>query len=215
MEALDFMFRIGVILAVYNFIWWLIMLGFGIIRNKNKRQRFEEYLIKFIRYIFLADVIFLFGLQRANGELNFFIYLLCGLIFLLYLVGKIQTKQARNSFFTMKGNVNIPGVKNMLKKIRPIFDIRYEIGVVTIVIITYILFFFYPFITENTISIWFLNTIKGIEEAPIFGFIFKVIGFFFMLSVIFKALNGLFNIFTPKRTRKNHENHFDDFDELN
>lgn len=217
MEALDFLFRIGVLLAVYNFLWWLIMLIFNLLRGGSEKHLFEIYLIKFVRYAFLSDVIYLFIVHHSEGNLTFNSFLLSGLILLIYLVGRAQSKQRKQSRFIIRGNVNIPGVDRMLKQVRPSFDVRFEISVIVITMLLFIGFYSFPYFANNNVSIWFLDTIKGLIAAPIFGFIFKVIGFFFMVSVIFKVVNGFLSILTPHRDDRQEEDndHFDDYTDIN
>lgn len=223
-EVLNFIFRIGVILAVYNFLWWLIMMGINILRGRRPRLLFEVYFIKTIRYVFLADVIFLFSIQQAGGLLLLNDILLAGLILLIYFTGKIQSKQQRQSLFSIRGKANLPGIGDILNKIKPVFDIRYEIMVVVLALGVFGGFYFAPHLASNAISNWFLDSIMNIEDTPVFGFIFKVIGFFFLISVLMKVTNAIITIITggnrtekeyPKDDRKdNDDDHFDDYTEI-
>lgn len=183
-------------MAVYNFLWWLIMLGINVLRGRGRKQLLEIYLIKAIRYTFLADVLFLFSLQQEDGQIELNSLLITGLIMLIYFVGKIQKKQERQSFFSVRGQANIPGMKDIFEKMKPKFDLRYEALVVVLAIGLFSGFYFKPELASNTISNWFLDNILGIMDAPVFGFIFKVIGFFFLLSVILKIVGGLMTIVT-------------------
>ncbi|WP_159038563.1 hypothetical protein [Brumimicrobium mesophilum] len=227
---MNFIFRIGVILAVYNFLWWLIMLGINILRGGRPKQLFDIYFIKTIRYVFLADVIFLFCIKQAGGLILLNDLLLGGLILLIYFLGKIQSKQQRQSLFSVSGRANLPGMSDILNKIKPAFDIRFEIGVVVLALLVFIGFYFSPQIASNTISNWFLSSILNIEDTPVFGFMFKIVGFFFMLSVLLKITNAIMAILLGKpkqefgddeptnRFENNNNNddddHFDDYTEV-
>ena len=84
----------------------------------------------------------------------------------------------------------------------------------------FVLFWIFPHYAENPISIWFQDAILNIEDTPIFGFIFKVIGFFFLVNILFKMVNAfLFLIsgqaFKQKSNKdENDRNDFDSFEEV-
>ena len=63
------------------------------------------------------------------------------------------------------------------------------------------------------------------SKAPVFGFIFKMVGFFFLLSLIFKMVNTVLfflnggRLKTPSHNNTggnqlDNDDHFDDFEEL-
>ncbi|PKR80863.1 hypothetical protein CW751_06745 [Brumimicrobium salinarum] len=224
MEVLNFIFRIGVILAVYNFLWWIIMLFLNVLRGGKPKMLFEVYLIKSVRYLFLVDVIFLFAIKQASGMLILNDILLAGMILLIYFIGKIQSKQQRQSIFQVRGQANIPGVQSFLNGIKPAFDIRLEIAVVVLAVSVLFGFYFAPHLASNTISNWFLESILNIEDTPVFGFIFKVIGFFFMMSVIFKIIGSIMTLLSGGNRGNQYDDqddddngdddHFDDYTEV-
>lgn len=222
-EIFNFIFRIGVILAVYNFLWWLIMLGIKLLRGGRLQYEFEIYFFKAIRYAFLADVIYLFTVHQSDGFYNLNDFFIAGLIMLLYFIGRIQKKQDKQQFFSVRGQMNIPGLNDMLKQIKPIFNIYLEIAVVALALGLYILFYYEPTWASNTIANWFLDSILNIEDTPVFGFIFKVVGFFFLLSVLSKVFGSIMMVLTGQASRS-HDNYyeeeedddeFDDYTEIN
>jgi hypothetical protein len=79
----------------------------------------------------------------------------------------------------------MPGVSE------PMYDRNLEIATIGIGIVNFVVCIFYPTILGNTFINWFSETIHGIYEAPIIGFIFKVIGFFFLVSIIFKGVTSI------------------------
>ncbi len=200
------------------------MLAINVLRGGRPRALFEVYFIKTIRYVFLADVVFLFSIQQAGGFLLINDVLLAGLILLIYFTGKIQSKQQRQSLFSVRGSANIPGMGDILNKIRPPFDIRFEIMVVVLALGVYGSFYFVPHLASNAISNWFLESILNIEDTPVFGFVFKVVGFFFMVSVLMKITSAILAVITGRalgnkefpeeKPRDNDDDHFDDYTEI-
>ena len=74
---------------------------------------------------------------------------------------------------------------------------------------------FRPDIANNAVAFWFKDSILDIESTAIIGFVFKVIGFFFLIGILFKTVNSfqyiseaLFN----KNQRKDSD--FDDYEEI-
>jgi hypothetical protein len=64
----------------------------------------------------------------------------------------------------------------------------------------------------------------GIEKTPIIGFVFKIIGFFILISLFNKILNGFFYLISGKplitttssfqAKKENESSKFDDYEEL-
>jgi hypothetical protein len=62
-------------------------------------------------------------------------------------------------------------------------------------------------LSQNGISHWFESNIRSLEKAFLLGFIFQVLGFFFVLSVFFRLLKA----FSPKRPQAGPTQGTDDF----
>lgn len=123
--------------------------------------------------------------------------------------------------FNVQGNM--PGMQEMMQKMRPVFDVRYEIVVIALAVGIFTALIFFPQWAVNPISNWFLETILDIEDTPIFGFIFKVIGFFFMISIFMKVAQGFMTLLTggglvdrnnDNRNDDDSDDHFDDYTEI-
>lgn len=220
MDLFSTIFHVGVILAVYNFLWWLIMLIIRLLRGGRARNLFEVYFVRAIRYVFLCDVVFLFSIYLNDGQVVANDVLLSGLILLFYFISRLQNKRDRSSLFTINaGGANLPGMEDIMKSFRPLFDIRLEVLVIVISFGMYVAFLFHPNMAYNNIANWFLENIQGIIDAPVFGLIFKMIGFFFLLSVVFKMVNSVLAILSGRAVQRNfpqdrNDDHFDDYTEL-
>ena len=219
MNILDFVFRLGVLFAIYGFIWGIIEIGLWLLSSGRKRGVNEIYLIKAIKYFFLADVTFLFCVEGENtGTVMVNQVIFAGIILLTYFIGKLQKNQARSIFF------NFGGAK--MPQAQTTFNMRAETTVIIISLVIFALFWFFPEYAKNPISTWFSESITNIENTPIFGFIFKVIGFFFLISLIFKMIKAFTFIMnrgtagSSKFDNKDdndptiNENHFDDYEEV-
>jgi hypothetical protein len=106
------------------------------------------------------------------------------------------------------------------------FNKTAEIIVLSISLLFYAALFYLPEIAKNPIALWFYETVTGIERTPLIGFIFKVIGFFFLLRILVKILNGFTFLISGKpfvnvksgyyagRKKDKDDDSFDDFEEI-
>jgi hypothetical protein len=218
-EVLNFIFRLGVVFAIFGFLWWLISAGLMILRGGRPASVPETYIIRMVRYFFLVDVAFLFCLNQANDILDVQNSLITGLILLTYFIGKLQSGQLRKQLFSFQAYGNA----QLLSQFKPVFNFKAELIVILLSIGFFTLFMFYPTLASNPISEWFFESIIDIEDTPVFGFIFKVIGFFFMLSILMKFVNGFMTLLSGGKInppsndfdkRKKKENDFDDYEEI-
>lgn len=217
MELMNQIFRLGVVFAIFGFIWGIFELGLNLLSGGRTRTISEIYFIKAIKYLFLVDVTFLFCLDDAQNLISTFNIVIAGLVLLTYFVGKLQNQQNKMAMFQMMGAGMTPK--------QTTFNLRVEIGVIVLAIGVFSLFIFFPEVAKNPISIWFHESIINIEDTPIIGFIFKVIGFFFLVSMIFKMLNGFNYLISGKPfvqasssfqsfTKNKKDDEFDDYEEM-
>jgi hypothetical protein len=217
-EILNFIFRLGVVFAIFGFLWLLINLGVSLLRGSSTKTTTETYILKFVRYFFLVDVTVLFCLDNESNFVSFNFIVIAGLILLMYFIGKLQNAQMRRSFFKFQGPA---GAEALMQQLVPKFNVKAEALVIALSVITFVLLVLFPQYAANPISTWFYESIVDIEDTPVFGFIFKIIGFFFVMSIFIKLTNSLMALFTgeamPNRQGDDSEDdddHFDDYTEI-
>jgi hypothetical protein len=120
-----------------------------------------------------------------------------GLILMLYLLGKFQKQQEQLQFL---------GAFQMPVQQRP-YSKNLEILLLVLAAFTFTGLYFFPYLSENGISHWFESNIRSLEKAFLLGFIFQVLGFFFVLSVFFRLLKA----FSPKPPQAGPTQGTDDF----
>lgn len=212
----DFIFRLGVLFAIYGFIWGIIELAIKMLSSGRKRSMGEIYLFRSLKYFFLVDVTFLFCLDRTGtNEIVINQIIFAGLILLTYFIGKLQNNQKKKMLFQAQfgaaGN-NIPFMNSA-------FNRKAEMTIIIISLVIFGAFTFFPSFAYNPMSVWFLDSIINIENTPIFGFIFKIIGFFFLLTLIFRMTSAVSYILNGGKTKDPQQNNFkdesssDDFDD--
>ena len=215
MDLLNLIFKLGVLFSIYGFLWFFIDLGLSFLAGGRKRTTAEIYLLKGIKYVFLVNVTFLFSVDLNKHHINFYNLMPSALILITYFIGMLQQKTRQQVFMGqfVKSQTAV-GI-----------NIKSEIFLITLCSFLFFGLLWYPQFAENTVALWFQKSILDIESTVIIGFIFKIIGFFFLLGMIFKMLNALnylisgkplFDIksrFSKMDTKKD-DAHFDDFEEL-
>ena len=170
---------------------------------------------KTVQYLLIADVAIIFCTDNPNGNLATSIT--TGLILLMYFIGKVQNMQFRAMM-----SIQIQG-KNLTDGPKPKMAI--EFGIVALALAVFGFLLWKPEFAENAISNWFYKNIIDIEDTPIFGFIFKVVGFFFTIGMLLRMFNALSMIFSGrafgnqnnKQDRNNDRrdnNRYDDYEEV-
>ena len=144
--------------------------------------------------------------------------MISGLILLIYFIGKVQQIQMRRFFVQIQGQR-----LNPQQQFKP--NMNLEIGVIALSLGLFAFLAFYPDYAVNPVSTWFYQNIIGIEKAPFFGFIFKVVGFFFTVSILFRMVNA-FSVLLSGQAFKNpndnnqsggnnrDSNRFDEYEEV-
>lgn len=218
MELINLIFRLGVLFAIYGFLWFFIELLLQVLIGGRKRTLGEIYLVKTVKYLFLVNVTFLFCLEYALHEpvyqINYTHLVPSLIILIVYFLGKLQKKVQRVQMISnfTQGMNDVP------------FNRQWEMALIVLCGIAFTGLMFYPHLAENAISMWFRQNILKIEDAFFIGFIFKVIGFFFLISMFMKMLNALNYIVSGKPlldvktgfgTKKDQsDDSFDDFEEI-
>ena len=192
-------------------------MGLKLLIGGRKRTLGEIYLIKTVKYLFLVNVTFLFCLEQLDEtafKVNYESLVPSFIILMVYFLGKLQQKEQRIQMMTnfTQGLQEAP------------FNRQWELALILLSGIAFAGLVFYPQFSENGISRWFQESILDIENTVLIGFVFKVIGFFFLIGMFFKMLNALnyiisgrplVNVKTGFSSKKNSsDDSFDDFEEI-
>ncbi len=188
MILLTLLFKLGVRIAIFNFIWFFIELVRKMLTGARPPLLAEHYLLKAVKYILLVNITFAYCLDFAPNEptyvLNWQKLLPGGLILMLYLLGKFQKQQEQLQFF---GAFQMPIQQQPYSK-------NAEIALLLLSALTFTGLYFFPSLSENFIAVWFESNIRSLEKAFFLGFIFQVLGFFFVLNIFLRILKA----FSPK-----------------
>ena len=216
MELISLLFRLGVLFAIYGFIWFFVDSFIRLITAGSQRNKIEYYLIKSAKYLFLVNVLVLFCLNKTKTEITFINIAPTLSIFCIYLIGRLQNDERKSmiqlSFFGKQTN-NSDAKSN--------FNRRNEIVLIIGALIAFVVLVFNADYAKNNIAEWFYTSIIDIEETAIIGYIFKFIGVIFLISMIFKMigaisyiLNGGPMIDVKSRIKNKKDDEFDDYEEV-
>lgn len=212
MEFISLVFRLGVVLAIFSFIWGLLRFGLTILRGGHPLSYPVALALKTVQYLIIADITILFCETKSDAlQLDL---ILSGMILLMYFIGKMQNMQTRFMIVQVQ-NRNL-----RQQQYKPNMNLEIAVIVMSLALFTFLAF--RPEFAVNPVSSWFYKNITGIEKAPFFGFIFKIVGFFFTVSILFRMI-AAFTIllsgqgFQKQNDRKrdnDDENPFDDYEEI-
>lgn len=219
MQIIELIFKIGVLLAIYGFIWFFINLLISLLSGGRKKSIGEVYFSKGVKSVFLVNVLFLYGMDSSQNGIDWFNMIISGLILLLYFIGQMQKDQQQAAMMD-----RFSGMLSVVSKTR--FNRKAEIIVVSVAFVVYASLFFFPEFAKNPIALWFYDQVTGLEKTPIIGFIFKIIGFFFLLGILLKITNGIMFLISGKpfmnvsgsfkagNSRKENDDEFDNYEEV-
>ena len=205
MEILTLTFQLGVFFAIYGFLWFFVDMGFMLLNAGKSRSIGETYFFKGIQYIFLVNVIFLFSIDINSGGIAFANLYPIVFILIMYFIGKFQKNQKNVMMLSRMG------IGSSSSKFNP----KYEISVIVLSLLAFVGFVFRPDIANNSVAFWFKDSILDIESTAIIGWVFKIIGFFFLIGILLKTINAFQNISEAifSRGLKN-DSDYDDYEEI-
>ena len=218
MEFISLIFRLGVILAIFSFIWGILKFGVVLLRGGIPMSYPLGLAFKTVQYLLIADVAIIFCTNNPNGNLATSIT--TGLILLMYFIGKVQNMQLKAMM-----SIQIQGSR-LTEGPQPKMGL--EFGIVALAMAVFGFLLWKPEFAENAISSWFYKSIIDIESTPVFGFIFQIVGFFFTIGMLLRMVNALSMIFSGRafgrnqdnnnqnqdRNNQRRDNHFDDYEEV-
>ena len=209
MEILNYIFFLGIIYIVFSIIWFFIALmpkyALGN-KGNNIQNTILNYTIKAAQFYFLASLTAIKALEAIQGNINTnqgpLYMIIGGIVLYLYLAGKIERSKMMSQLRSNLGNSNSSNVS------------KYEPHLIGLTLILYAISFNYLPLIQNPINQWFLESINDFYDTVIIGWIIGIIGFFFLISMIFKGINTTGFLFqtivalltgkpAPKRKPKN------------
>ncbi|HIP36604.1 MAG TPA: hypothetical protein EYG85_07095 [Crocinitomix sp.] len=180
MELLQFIFLLGINIVIFEFIWGVLNIFASILIGTIKLKYPQiDYVLRIIKYFLLVSVTARFVFVTSENQTlihseNVKI-ILSSIVLGLYLIGKLQ-KREMFARFTMVNN-------SVLKGFVTYFDAKIERILVIGAMLLFIFCLIYPEFVNRPVINWFVSSIIDLSTTFFFGFIFKVIAFFFIINI--------------------------------
>ncbi|WP_027421186.1 hypothetical protein [Crocinitomix catalasitica] len=206
MEILNFIFLLGINFSIFGFIWGVIILGTKLLRGpvREKRQT-QDYIIRIVKYFLLVSVTANFVVVNKGSDLDGNVavsHMVIGTIVLaLYLLGKLQNRAMMSQL----------AQNPMLARFTNQIDPKVERFLLLGSVVYFVICLMVPAMVDNFIVNWFSGAILSIYNAVIIGWIFKIIGFFFLVNILLRASNVIGNILTGQPINSRPKSRFGGF----
>jgi hypothetical protein len=190
----NFIYLLGLNFVIFGFIWGVFKLLFTFLTGSNKPNIELDYLIRIAKYVTLVAVTANF-VHRLDSE-TVLIHsmttkiVISSLVLGLYLLGKLQKRAMFSQFSAIGGN--------LFKRLATSFDPKVERFLILGSILFFIACLILPAITNNFLINWFTDSIINLSDVFFFGFIFKVIAFFFIVNMFIRASKIIGNLLSGK-----------------
>jgi hypothetical protein len=208
-----YLFQLCLVIVTFGFLWGIIKFIYTLFKRTSARSIAESYSLILISYILLIDVLIIIW-SKVPMEYKTASLVLSGSFLVVYFLSQLQGRRFSNF-----------GIQMSFNGVNPLKQNYHFPSEIIIFLGTFTFFIFLSYNAQyasNPISSWFYTSILGIDNAPIIGWIFKLIGAFMLIFMI----GGLPNLFrsllikTPVQKsdsdfhQKNDSDHFDSFEEL-
>lgn len=192
MDYFKYIYYLGIVYVVFSLIWFFIAQGLKLIlRSGREEQPWEGYVLKSIQYYFIASLTLLKASEYLQQKPELYqnpalLYILGGIVLYLYLYGKYErTKQfsGLKATFSMMRNGKVSTISTEEKT-------KYEPHIIGVIILFYLISVQFPVLVDHKLNFWFLNNINDFYNTFLIKWILGIIGFFFMISMVFKGLSA-------------------------
>jgi hypothetical protein len=184
MEILKFIFVLGINFSIFGFIWGLIMLVVRMFQAPGQpRNQSVDYVLRIVKYFMMVSVTANYIVLVEGGESGVgpsSLHIVVGAIVLtLYLLGKLRNRAILQEL----------GKNPMLARFSTSIDPKVELYLLIGSVSYFVACLLYPQMVDNNLVNWFTESIIGIYETPVIGWIFSVIAFFFLVNILMRAAN--------------------------
>lgn len=184
MEVLKFIFILGINFSIFGFIWGIMMFLIKALGDPKQQQKESfTYIFRIIKYFLLVSVtanfISVYELGDPGQKVSTMHIVIGSIVLGLYLLGKFQNRAVMNQFAS----------NPMFARLVPRIDPKVERFLLLGSIAYFVACLVYPQMVDNGVINWFTSTIMSIYETPIIGWIFQLIAFFFLISILMRGAN--------------------------
>ncbi|MBM4146180.1 MAG: hypothetical protein FJ240_07880 [Nitrospira sp.] len=177
MTILEFLFYLGIINIVFGFIWkWAFVFPTALLFTFLKMDRAMLLVKTFGAYLLvsLTALLTLTALEDKSGFLSLIGFPLVG-GFVIYMGFASNAYEAQKQARTNYDDEMLDALK---------YDGIFIFGAPILFIIS----LFFPIITVNRLILWLYNILDWVYNLPVIGWLIKIGGVLFLISIIFNGI---------------------------
>jgi len=183
MSIINFIIHLGIIFVIFGFIWGVLKYIISMFTSNGQKSNQSEYISQIIKNLLLVGVTANF-VSLTSGQYigsTIFRVILSSFILGLYILEKMQNRNKYAQFSNL-GN-------GILKGLSTSFEPRQERLLLIGSICAFIICLIFPVIVNNGVINWYNSTIESLNSAFLIGFIFKIIAFFSVVTLVMRGAN--------------------------
>ena len=183
MSIINFIIHLGIIFVIFGFIWGIFKYIISSITGSTQKNSKSEYIAQVIKTVFLVGVTANFVNSTSEHYISspIFRIIISSFILGLYLLDKMQNRNKYAQFSNL-GN-------GILKSLSTTFEPKQEQTLLVGSIGLFVGCLLIPSLVDFGIIRWFNSAIEGMNNAFLIGFIFKVIAFFSVVTLVLRGAN--------------------------
>lgn len=183
MSIINFIIHLGIIFVIFGFIWGVFNYVISMFVSSSQKSNQSEYIAQIAKNIFLvavtANFVSISGEHYISSPI--FRIIISSFILGLYLLEKMQNRNKYAQFSNL-GN-------GALKSLSTSFEPKQERLLLMGSIGFFVFCLLFPMVVNNGLINWFNSAIEGLNDTFLIGFIFKVIAFFSVVTLVMRGAN--------------------------
>ncbi len=183
MSIINFIIHLGIIFVIFGFIWSVLNYIISMFTNGSQKNNQSTYIAQIIKNVFLVAVTanFISSTSEYYISSTGFRIVISSFILGLYLLDKMQSRNKYAQFSNL-GN-------GFLKGLATSFEPKQEQFLLVGSVSLFVFCLFFPAVVNNGVINGFNSAIEGLNSLFLFGFIFKIIAFFTVVTLVMRGAN--------------------------
>ena len=183
MSIVSFIIHLGIIFVIFGFIWGVFNYIISMFTNGTQKSNQSEYIAQIIKNVFLVGVTANFVSSTSENYISspIFRIVISSFILGLYLLEKMQNRNKYAQFSNLGNGV--------LKGLSTSFEPKQERFLLIGSIVLFVLCLSFPIVVNNGVINWFNSAIESLNNTFLIGFVFKVIAFFSVVTLVMRGSN--------------------------
>jgi len=183
MSIINFIIHLGIIFVIFAFIWGVFKYLLSMITSTNQKSNQSEYISQIIKNVFLVAVTASFVSSTGEHYISStgFRIVISSFILGLYLLDKMQNRN-KYAQFSKLGNGVLNGLASSFE---PKQERLFLVGSILLFIVCLI----FPMLVNNSLINWFNIAIESLNDTFLIGFVFKVLAFFSVVTLVMRGAN--------------------------